>query len=151
MAKSKFQQAVENTPEVSNAYKLGLQALKKGETEKIIVADSKKLDGSVNIDSALMDPYKDANRWDYVIGYDSKVCFVEIHPACTSDVTTMIAKLEWLKSWLKNKAPEINNLPKIEPTYNWIQSGNCSILPNSRQYKKLATFGLKPMKVFRLK
>lgn len=55
MAKSKFQQAVENTPEVSNAYKPGLQALKKGETSKIIVADSKKLDGSVDIDSALKD------------------------------------------------------------------------------------------------
>lgn len=151
MAKSKFQQAIENTPEVSNAYKPGLQALQKGETGKIIVVGSKKLDGSIDIDSALKDVYKDANRWDYVIGYDSKVCFVEIHPAFTSEVTTMIAKLTWLKSWLKDKAPEINNLPKIAPTYTWIQSGKCAIIPGSREEKKLATYGLKPMKVLRLK
>lgn len=151
MAKSKFQQAVENTPEVSNVYKPGSQALKKGETGKIIVADSKKLDGSVDIDSALKDVYKDANRWDYAIGYDSKVCFVEIHPAFTSEVSTMIAKLTWLKSWLKDKAPKINNLPKIVPTYTWIQSGKCSIIPGSREEKKLATYGLKPMKILRLK
>lgn len=44
-----------------------------GETGKIIVADSKKLDGCVDIDSALKDVYKDANRWGYAIGYDSKV------------------------------------------------------------------------------
>lgn len=151
MAKSKFQQAVENSSEVSNAYKPGLQALKKGETGKIMVEDSKKLDGSLDIDSALKDSYKDANRWDYAIGYNSKVCFVEIHPAFTSEVTTMIAKLTWLKSWLKHKAPEINNLPKIVPTYNWIQSGKCAIIPGSREEKKLATYGLKPTKVLRLK
>lgn len=151
MAKSKFQQAVESTSEVSNAYKPGLQALKNGETGKIIVVDSKKLEGSVDIDSVLKYTYENANRWDYTIGYDNKVCFVEIHPAYTSEVTTMIAKLTWLKSWLKEKAPEINKLPKIVPTFNWIQSGKCAIIPGSREEKKLATYGLKPMNVLRLK
>lgn len=151
MEKSKFQQAVESMSGLSGAYKSGLQALKKGETDKVKAADSKKLDGSVDIDSALKDTYKDANRWDYAIGYDGKVCFVEIHPAYTSEVTTMIAKLSWLKSWLKDKATEINDIPKIVPAYNWIQSGKCAIIPGSREERKLATYGLKPMKLLRLK
>ena len=51
--KSPFQHAVENTSEISSAYCKGLQALKKSETGKVIASEPIKIDGSVDIDSAV--------------------------------------------------------------------------------------------------
>lgn len=76
---------------------------------------------------------------------------MEIHPAFTGEVPKMIAKLNWLKLWLKAKAPKIDTLPKSAPAYHWVQSGKSAILPHSREAKLLAKYGLKPKPVLRLK
>jgi len=141
--KSEFQIAVEGTTEISTAYKAGLQALKSCDKQKISASDSHKLNGSVDIDSAVKDLYPEENRWDYAIGYDDKVCFVEVHPASTSEVETMLKKLSWLKQWLKNKAPKLSSIKKTKEPYIWLSTKSIHILPNSSYSKKLATSGIK--------
>lgn len=137
-----FREAVEATADIAAAYKSGLQALKRADAGKVTASDTRKIDGSVDIDSAVKALYPDDNRWDYAIGYDSKVCYVEVHPAFTSEIDTMLKKLTWLKGWLKDKAPKLNEMQKMSPAYVWVQSGKCAILPTSGQAKKLAQTGL---------
>lgn len=148
--KNAFQVAVEKTPDISSAYCKGLQALSSVEASKIIVTDKRLLDGSVDIDKAVKALYIDDNRWDYAIGYNSKICFIEVHPAITSEVETMKKKLLWLKLWLRSKAPEMNQCPHTSPAYVWIQSGKGAILPGSRQAKSLSLIGLTPVPILRL-
>lgn len=143
VSKSGFQIAVEQTAEISGAYKAGLQALKNCDKQKISVADSHKLNGSVDIDSAVKDLYPEENRWDYAIGYGDKICFVEVHHAATSEVEKMLKKLSWLKQWLKDKAPELSKIPKSEIPYVWLSTSGVHIIPSSSEYKKLATAGIK--------
>lgn len=142
MAKSSFQKAVEGTPDISTAYRSGLQALKRSDRGAIVVTDTRLLDGSVDVDTAVQEKYPNDNRWDYAIGYSGKVCYVEVHPAYTSEVSTIEKKLRWLKTWLKEKAPLLDAIPKATPAFVWAQTGKGGILPRSSQARKLATRGI---------
>ena len=142
MAKSGFQKAVEGTPDISTAYRSGLQALKRSDRGVFDVADTRLLDGSVDIDTAVKEKYPNENRWDYAIGYSGKVCYVEVHPAYTSEVLAVENKLRWLKTWLKEKAPLMDAIPKATPAFVWAQTGKGAILPRSSQARKLATMGI---------
>lgn len=150
LEESPFQKAVSNTPDISQSYCKGLQALKNREKEKLRVTDSSKIDGSVDIDNAVKSIYPTENRWDYVVGYDNKVCFIEVHPAYTSEVSTMEAKLAWLKKWLKEKAPLLNNMPKTEVPYVWIQTKGSYILPQSKEARKVSLLGIKMVPLLQL-
>ena len=147
---SAFQKAVAQTSDVAQGYRKGLQALRRNETSLSVAANPQKLDGSLDIDSTVKHLYPESSRWDYAVCYDLKVCFVEVHPAYTSEVQTMKQKLSWLKAWLTEKAPAINALPTHSQKYVWVQSGKSAILPNSRQAKELASIGLKPVPVCKL-
>ena len=142
MAKSSFQKAVEGTPDISTAYRSGLQALKRSDRSSVTVADTKHLDGSVDIDTAVKEKYPNDNRWDYAIGSSGKVCYVEVHPAYTSEVSVVENKLRWLKIWLKENAPLLDAIPKATPAFVWAQTGKGAILPRSSQARKLATMGI---------
>ncbi len=138
-----FKEAVEATPEVANGYKNGLRALG-GNSAKIAVSDSRKINGSLDIDKNTALFYPTENRWDYALDYDGKVYYVEVHPASTSEVSSVLKKMKWLKQWLKKSATKIDNLPKGNPSYNWIQSGKGALLPSSKEYKQAATNGIIP-------
>lgn len=142
MAKSGFQKAVEGTPDISTAYRRGLQALKRSDRSAFDLADTRLLDGSVDIDTAVQEKYPNENRWDYAIGYSGKVCYVEVHPAYTSEVSVVENKLRWLKIWLKENAPLLDAIPKATPAFVWAQTGKGAILPRSSQARKLATMGI---------
>lgn len=150
MEKNNFKEAIESTEYICSSYCEGLKALGSN-ASKICVSHPKLITGSIDIDasSAKMCPHD--NRWDYAIGYSNKVFYVEIHPAYTAEVTKMIAKLQWLKKWLKQMAPKLEQIEKGIPPYSWIQSGKGGILPGSRQAKMAAAYGLKPMKQLILK
>ena len=150
MAKSGFQKAVEGTPDISTAYRSGLQALKRSDRGAFDVADTRLLDGSVDIDTAVQEKYPNENRWDYAIGYSGKVCYVEVHPAYTSEVSVVENKLRWLKTWLKEKVPLLDAIPKATPAFVWVQTGKGGILPQSSQAKRLATLGIKVTRVHKL-
>ncbi len=146
--KNVFKTAVEATPQVATCYKPGLQAL--GDySKKISPADTSKCQGSLDIDACTVASYPQENRWDYAIGYDSKVYFVEFHSAQTGEVRPMLKKLQWLKDWLNNHAPEIKKM-KAEQPYFWIMSGKYAIFPNSSQAKQIAKAGLRPASTLKL-
>ena len=131
-----FEEAVKATPDVSTGYREGIEAF--GEYKaKIKVPDSKKINGSLDIDAMTVKLYPDSNRWDYAICYDGEVFYIEVHSAITSEVSKMIKKLQWLKSWLATKAPEINKLTaKTRQPYYWVQSSGCNIPKRMPQYKR---------------
>src|SRR5437899_7375337 len=111
-----FREAVEATPSVRNHYCAGLQALPAGEAARIQCAATRRLRGSVNLDAALRQQQPNAHRWDFGIGYRRKntevAIWVEVHPASSTSISAMLAKLGWLKWWLASQAPELARLTK---------------------------------------
>lgn len=152
IAVSDFRKAIEATPDVAVGYRPGLQALRSVDKVYVVLADTDKIEGSLDIDTCTKKLYPGSNRWDYAISYKGKVYYVEVHPADTSNVKIMMSKLAWLKQWLLDKAPEINKLPKSEPSFFWVATNaGIHIPPTSIQYKNLAINKLLPIKVLRVK
>lgn len=131
-----FRSAVDETPDVKNGFCYGLQALK-GNTQHVNVSDSRKLDGSVDIDDCTHDLYPNDSRWDYVLGYGGKAYFLEVHPANTSNVKEMINKAKWLTCWLNEKAPLLKSIA-VNNIFYWAASGKSCIIPGSTQSRQLA-------------
>lgn len=133
-----FKEAIQKTAEIKDALKPGLQALG-ANREKVQVKDTRQCQGSVDLDNHLKNQYPNDNRWDYVFGYSDLAYFIEVHPAHTSEVRTVIQKLQWLKQWLKIKAPDVHGLEK---KYSWIATNGMHILKDSREARLLAENGL---------
>ena len=142
IVKCAFQVAVENTEEVKNGFRVGKQAIKSADRSKVDAAESKKLLGSLDIDSQVKALYPMDPRWDYALSYADKIYYLEVHPAETSEIDKVVSKVKWLKNWLKTKATKINELPKAEHPYIWIQSGRYAILPTSKDKMKLSVSGI---------
>jgi len=134
-----FNSDVASTSDISSCIQIGLSAIRRTDRSKINCPNSRNINGSVDIDSCLASEYPHCNRWDYAIGYNHKCYFVEVHPASTSEIGTMINKLNWLKTWLRNQSsPLLSN----HAGFHWIASGNVSISKGSPQARKLAASGL---------
>ena len=143
--------AVDKTEDVKGNFKKGLGAIKGSERKKFSVPNTYNITGSLNIDASTATIYPHSNRWDYAIEYNKDTFFVEVHPASTSEIPTIINKLTWLKKWLVEKAPEIDALkPKNKQPYYWIFTNNCAILPNSKYARQLAQNNIKPTKQWNL-
>ncbi|MFN4144359.1 MAG: hypothetical protein ACK4GN_00930 [Runella sp.] len=142
-SKNSFHEAVEATPDIANGYKTGLSALGT-HSSKISVASTSLLEGSVDIDSCTSKKYPNSNRWDYVFSYKGEAYFIEVHSADSSEVRTVLNKLQWLKDWLTQHAPEINRLRAKNPFY-WIQSKGFAIPKTSPQYRAASAAGIKPI------
>ncbi|MDX2257094.1 MAG: hypothetical protein NW214_16405 [Pseudanabaenaceae cyanobacterium bins.39] len=143
--KNIFKSAIEATPLLKDAYKEGLQALG-NYSKKVTPSDTKKCEGSVDIDFAVKNvevnsvkPYAQACRWDYAIGYDGKVYFIEVHSAETSQVTQVLRKHTWLKDFLVAQAPELN---KLDKQFYWISSKGNDIVKRSSEARQLAQSGI---------
>lgn len=106
MENNAFKYAITCTPDIKDGFRDGLQALGSN-AKNVTPANSRKIDGSVDIDSCTHDLYPNESRWDYAIGYDGKAYFLEVHPANTSNVKEMVKKADWLKKWLSEKAVEL--------------------------------------------
>ena len=133
---NKFKEAVEATPDIKDGFCNGLQALGKNSI-RVKTSNTLLLNGSVDIDACTKELYPNEARWDQVVGFESQAYFLEIHPANTSDVGSMINKVQWLDSWLSAKAPTLKDLAATNVFY-WIPSGRCKILKTSSQYRQLA-------------
>lgn len=120
-------------------FKPGLGAIQNRDRGKIKVPYTSLLSGSVNLDEAAKPSHPNANRWDYAIEYAGKIFFIEIHPANTSEIDTVIRKVVFVKGWLAAIAPEMLRLPGPGKFY-WVSSGTTDlrINPNSAQARKLA-------------
>ena len=148
---NKFEKAVLGTPDTIDCYKEGLQALTKAFKAKIILTNPSDCDGSVELDECVLKKYPQNNRWDYIIGYNGKAYFIEFHSANTGEVSVMLKKLQWLKDWLHNHAPEINKIKATEGSFIWIQSNGNHILKGSAEERRIAQNGLKPVSRLELK
>ncbi|GHU96258.1 hypothetical protein FACS1894156_7110 [Bacteroidia bacterium] len=138
-----FREVVAATPDVATGFRNGLTALGKYKG-KVVVSNTRLLQGSVDIDECTAQKYPTDNRWDYVFAYNGKTFFIEVHSANTREVKTVINKLQWLKNWLNQSAPAINKLKATTPYY-WIQSGGFAIPKTSPQYREASRVGLKPI------
>lgn len=140
-----FKQAVESTPDVANGFRVGLTALGIY-SSKVSVAVTNALQGSIDIDALTTVNYPNSNRWDYAFAYKGEAFFIEVHSANSSEVRTVLRKLQWLKDWLHASAPNINKMraKKIPPFY-WIQSKGFAIPKTSPQYRAAEGAGLKPI------
>ena len=140
-----FKQAVEATPDVATGFRTGLTALGT-HSSKISVSDTHQLQGSLDIDTCTTAKYPNSNRWDYAFAYKGETFFIEVHSANPSEVRTVLRKLQWLKDWLHQEAPEINKLKaKSQPPFYWIQSKGFAIPKTSPQYRAAEGAGLKPI------
>jgi hypothetical protein len=129
---------------VATAYQVGLKGLGKHST-KIQLADTSLCEGSMDIDTATTALYPNDARWDYAFCYKSEVFFVEVHTANTREVSAVLKKLQWLKDWLVEHAPEINKLKAAKTPFVWIQSNNFQIPKTSPQYRVMVQKGMKPI------
>ena len=141
-----FKEAVQQTPQVANAYQAGLSAFG-SYSNKVVVPDKRLLGGSVDIDATTRDLYPNENRWDYVFDYNGEVFFIEVHTANTKETSTVVRKLEWLKSWLHEEAPKIDKLKsKTLPPFYWVQSKQYALPAHTPQYRKAMSAKLIPIK-----
>ncbi|MBP3227718.1 MAG: hypothetical protein J6M53_02915 [Bacteroidaceae bacterium] len=145
--KSLLKVAIDQTEDVKGQFKAGLGAIKGNEKQKFVVPDTRKITGSLDIDSSTKNKYPQDNRWDYAVEYNQETFFIEIHPGSTNEISTVLAKLNWLKIWLRKKAPAINALkPKDKQPYHWVYTNKFAILPNSKYARQLAQAHLRPVK-----
>ncbi len=129
----------ERSEEIRPYFKSGLGGLENKDKSKIKVPNTSLLGGSVNLDEAAKADYPKENRWDYALEYEGKTFFIEVHPSFTSEIDCIVKKVEFVKRWLKDIAPEMLTLPGPGKFY-WVSSGSTDlrITPNSPQAQKLA-------------
>ena len=141
----RFRQAVEGTPGLQSTYRRGLQAVRTRDKRKIICRDGANVAGSVNIDAALERELPSGPRWDYAIGMigrsnQDRIVWIEVHPASSSDVKVVLAKLDWLTGWLAITATKLR---RLENKKVWLATGPVAIPKGSRQARWLASKGLR--------
>ncbi|MFN3630678.1 MAG: hypothetical protein ACK4XK_11590 [Casimicrobiaceae bacterium] len=88
---------------IQTALRPGLKALGV-HSRRIKVASPWKAECSIDLDQALHAQHPNEPRWDYGVeltfGQHRAIDWVEVHPAYSSEVGTVLAKLAWLKRLL---------------------------------------------------
>lgn len=131
-----FEQAVKQTAEIKDAFHPGLRALRKIDKSRITATNPALLTGSIYLDEALSRTYPHESRWDYGIGQkpenssNERVFWLEIHPGHAGELRVVLAKLEWLKQWLRESAVHLNGLQR---EFIWISTGKTSLTPTAPQ------------------
>lgn len=137
-----FRDAVRATPDIAGAYRPGLRALRAMDRDRVSATRPRNLTGSVDLDAALRANRPDDPRWDYGIGAHlagvAMVFWVEVHPATEGEIDAVLAKLAWLKQWLRDSAEALNGFPR---EFVWISSGRAAITQKSPKLKRLALAG----------
>lgn len=144
----RFQQAVAAVPSLRDGYRPGLQAVKAEYRDRFDCTDTRRLAGSIDLDSTLERSLPNEPRWDYGVGFSrvastDAVYWVEVHPATASEVTSVLSKLAWLRDWLRHNAPRLLEMTAAENGYVWIASKDIGFRPGSRQAKRLEAHGMR--------
>jgi len=129
----------------------GKQALKGACSQAVEARNGWRFEASVNLDDALQKTHPNQNRWDYGLEIvnrsgERRLEWVEFHPACSSEVDTVIKKKKWLEAQLaRTRAcprPGKKNL-------HWVATSDIYIDPVRQRRLNLAGMAL-PQKHFRL-
>jgi hypothetical protein len=142
-----FKASVEATPNLEDKWRPGLGALRAQDKPHVRPEDTSaaRLRGSVDVDSALLAKDPKGNRWDFAIGYQHSnrdnefIYWVETHTGSDGQISVMLKKLEWLKTWLKNDGKK---LAGFERAFVWTPSGATSFTKGAAQVRLLAQKGL---------
>lgn len=147
-----FEEAVKAGPqEIQDAYQPGKQALKGSHREQVSCSDSRRLTGSIDLDDALSTApdHAAANRWDYGLGFHTGTreiaIWIEIHPAAAGEVGTVLRKYEWLRRWLRDEAPALNQLTPSDASQSfvWLATpAGVLIRPGSHEARRLNQAGI---------
>jgi hypothetical protein len=148
-----FKEAVEMAPPpVNRAYRAGKKALANQYRSRVTCPDSRRLTGSIDLDSVLQKTpgHADKPRWDYGLGYrpangKEQAIWVEVHSATTKEVSAVLKKLQWLRDWLNSGAQELRQLTDFASDncrFVWIASSSVKISRNSPQARRLSQSGL---------
>jgi hypothetical protein len=142
-----FRKAVNATQELSGAYRSGIRALTEVDRNRVECVQTRRLRGSVNLETRLRDYYPNEPIWDYGVGWrvDMKndcAVWIEVHPASSGHVESVINKVKWLKIWLQTTAPALGRLTRRNDGYVWIASGRVLLQKTSRQARQLASVGI---------
>lgn len=125
-----FPHAVSSISSIASYYKSGLQALGP-HSNKVIPHDSRRCDGSVDLDTGLKQAMPNEHRWDYVLGYNGKSYFMEVHPA-SGQATEVIRKATWLRAWLKGPGKPLLAILHDGGNFHWIPTGGVKIIGKDR-------------------
>lgn len=140
-----FQEDSDRVDGLSGAYRIGLQALQSGDRRRMNAEPTRRITGSVNVDTALSGRFPNVARWDYAVGWmtlvrEERIHWIEVHPAdrvgCVEEV---MKKFSWLKSWLRTDGVRLS---KYKRHVVWVASGACCFQQNSPLVKKLAGQGV---------
>jgi hypothetical protein len=142
VAKGKFKRAIQACPATRGGYCDGLQAIHASHRDKFTCRKPRALTGSIDLDASLRAALPNDPRWDYGIGYApegrEKVAWIEVHPASSDHVSEVIAKYEWLRSWLSRNIHELSPPSAVL----WVASGRITLLRNGQAARRLARSGL---------
>lgn len=125
-----------------DSYQPGLGAIKKQHREKIMINNSRNLQGSMDVDKSCKDSEPNSPRWDYLVvilkNNQENLALIEIHGAAKpKNAKEMIKKKAWLNQWLINV-----RLVDFKKKIFWIAANGVFILPQSRYAKELAKSGI---------
>ena len=139
-----FQKAVEACADLT--LRDGLQAISSASRERVHPKDPRYVTGSVDIDADLKVQFPGDNRWDYAVGYRTsedmeKVYFIEVHPAETSEIRRVIAKVRHLKAWAERNARVLWNMT-VPREIHWVASGRINLRMNDSYRRQLAMEGV---------
>lgn len=141
-----FKKVVVSIPALKKAWNPGLQALRPEDKPHIEAEDSRRITGSVDVDTAYRKLMPQSNRWDFGISFQHSnrkkevVYWVELHTASDSQVKVVIKKAAWLLQWLRNQG---HPLAAFEKEIVWVSSGSTSFTRSSPQRKLMAQAGLR--------
>lgn len=143
-----FEDAVQATDELRGAYRPGLQALDRAARNAIEVNDTRRLEGSVDIDTTLRPLYPQDPRWDYVVSAGSgdgasRLYWIEYHEANGDTAKDIARKAQWVKRWARNAGRPIWEFGGRRMDLRWIASGRIRLLSGSRQARILAKEGVR--------
>jgi hypothetical protein len=138
---------------IFDAFHAGKQALKGEHRDLVKCRNARRFTGSIDLEAALMSspPREQINPWDYGLGFRENdgreaAIWIEVHPASTSEVTTILKKLEWLRNWLRNEAPELHAMSRRssgESCFLWLATpAGVHIRSGSPQARRLQQAGL---------
>ena len=125
----------------------GLQALRSEDKPHIEAENTRKLSGSIDLDTALQSVEPNSNRWDFGIAYRHTnrraevIYWTELHTASDSEVKVVIKKALWLLGWLKTDGKKLA-APGFESDIVWVSSGATTFQLSGPQRKQMAQAGL---------
>jgi hypothetical protein len=126
---------------LDGALRKGLQAL--GPNSKRVTLNKHcKAVHSIDLDESLKAQYPNAPRWDYGIGLKEneveRIAWVEVHPATSSEVDTVLKKRAWLKRWLAQHADPCQKTPA---TFHWVAT-DAGVYIDTARRRRLSAAGL---------